>query len=232
MPEQLPVQLTIKQLAMDFIVQVILSWSIAFAAIIGLAKANSMAREDLPVLVIFITGLLNEVLSLYTIRVFHNNAVNCNIYVLLETMLFFWLFANWTGRRRTFIMLSGLMLACWIADNFYFNTIYQFLGFYRFTYYFLLALIAIVIMHRQLATYRLKPLWNGRFIICIAVIASYAANCFIEVFYIIDFNIDVAFEKRLFTLISVINFLSNILYAWAIVCLTMKPRYMLRLYWQ
>jgi len=64
-------------------------------------------------------GCINELASILAILVFKTNAVNLNIYALIEGLLFVVLFYKWSIARRSigYIITAGILAILWVIDN-------------------------------------------------------------------------------------------------------------------
>ena len=120
---------------MDFYtVSAILGYSISIAAAIGLIRFRKIIPAYQPIIFIIWLALINHTLSLIMVKLFKSNAVNANVYVLLEAILYLWLFRNWgllKKRNYLFPTLIFAVVAVWLADNFIFHSIKYTNSFYR-----------------------------------------------------------------------------------------------------
>src|SRR5690349_16386820 len=98
----------------------ILGYVIGIAAIIGLVRFDQIIRAYQPFVIISILTSLNHILSLQLVKYTGSNAINGNIFVLIESVLYIWLFANWgifKYKWALFIVLAILIIT-WTIDNF------------------------------------------------------------------------------------------------------------------
>ena len=102
-----------------FVFNMVSCLSVAPAAILGVVNCRTVATRFMPFVVITWFGLLNELVSLYYIFQINSNAVNSNIYVLVEFLLFLWLFNRWQQGyyKRWFLILVGFGFLVWLTDN-------------------------------------------------------------------------------------------------------------------
>jgi hypothetical protein len=207
-----------------FVFNLVSSLSIAPAAILGLFKYPSIATRFFPFVVITWFGLLNELISLYCI--FHNggNAINSNVYVLMEFILFMWLFYAWQHQRDTslyaVVLVQGIMV--WIIDNVWMNTLDRFNSGFRVFYAFIIVVCSIqkanlIASHESRFLIRHTQFW-----LCMVFIGFYSFKAFLEVFYLFEIGASKAFFFNLFFVMQLVNLFTNIIFA--IVYLWMPKR--------
>src|SRR5258705_12392218 len=99
---------------------VILGYSVIIAVVIGLIRFRKIMDSYQPFIFILCLDFLNLSLSVILSETIRNNAVNSNIYVLLKSLLYLWLFKNWGAfykKSTLFYSLAVLLIAVWIYDN-------------------------------------------------------------------------------------------------------------------
>ena len=115
----------------------IFSFSIGIGALIGLVRYRTISRAYLPFLLLLWVGLLNEICSVIIINKGFSNAINNNIYVLLESFLILWGFKNWglfKDNRKLFVAILFMYAVAWIAVNFLFFSIKTFSSYFNILY--------------------------------------------------------------------------------------------------
>jgi len=103
---------------MRFTLVDLFSFSISIAAIIGLIRYRKINPVYYPFLYCVWIAFLNEILGYFLIYSGRHNAINNNIYVLAEAMLFTWQFKNWGLFRRSgrlFIAILVSFVLFWIV---------------------------------------------------------------------------------------------------------------------
>jgi hypothetical protein len=73
-------------------------------------------------------GIFNETFSHYADEKWHTNAVNFNIYSLVEFILIMWQFKKWKAfaNKKVYAVITGVALLFWVGENFLFGTITSF----------------------------------------------------------------------------------------------------------
>lgn len=168
-------------------------------------------------------GLLNEILSFFLSFTIKSNMMNSNIYVLLEYALIIYQFRRWdnlTAGAGAFFVAAGL--AVWVADNFFINSIHSRSSISRIGYSFIIILFSINEINRLIVFERRSLLKNPVFLICFTFLVYYSYKAFAEVF--IAFNLSLSREvyAHIALTVTVINFISNILYTIAVLCIPPK----------
>src|SRR5437763_15651547 len=112
---------------MDFTLVLITSFSVLLPAVMGWVRFKRIHPTFYPFIFLVWLGLLNEILSAILIHSFHHsNAVNSNIYILLEGIFLLWQFDRWgnfSQKKQFFFFYLLLFLLVWLVENFYISRI-------------------------------------------------------------------------------------------------------------
>ncbi len=207
-----------------FVFNIISCLSIAPAAILGAVKYQTIATRFIPFVVITWVSLLNELLSLYCIFRKGSNAINSNVYVLVEFLLFLGLFYRWQQQRykRLFTTMVGLGLVLWLLDNVWLNSLNHFNSGFRVFYAFVIVVFSIQ-KANQIAGHESRLLIrHSQFWLCMVFILFYSCKAFLESFYLFEIGASKAFFINLFFVMQLVNLFTNIIFA--IVYLWMPKR--------
>src|SRR3954470_17708590 len=160
------------------------SLSVSLAVFIGLIRLRKIVKTYQPFILILFLALLNEILSLVIIDVFHkSNAVSSNIFGLAEGLLWLWQFKKWEAFARhkwKFGSIMILLFITWIVENLLLWKINTFSSWYAIEYSFCLVFISINLVNRQIVTEKQNLFRNSIFLICSGVIIFYTYRIFIE----------------------------------------------------
>jgi hypothetical protein len=206
------------------------SYSIALAVIIGLVRFRVINPTYRPFIFICIVALLNEILSLIILRIYGTNAVNANIYVWVEFILFLWLFRQWGSLNKKswhFPLLVSLLTLIWIYDNLVWNQLSSFNSFYRICYSFCLIFLSIGQINTLLVRSRGSVLRNSRFLICMGIIIFYSYKATMEVFYLLKLNFSDDFYKNIFLILTLVNLFVNLVYTLAVIWIPRRQKFIL-----
>src|SRR5690348_10662436 len=106
----------------SFFISIVLNLSIVFAAIAGVIRFKRICSDYYPFLIIIWLGLLNELISIVFVYSFRNNAINANLFVLIEYLLLLLQFYKWNESViKNYYLLAFLGFLIWIIDNLIIN---------------------------------------------------------------------------------------------------------------
>jgi hypothetical protein len=196
----------------------ILGYSILFAAIIGVVRFKQTPKAYRPFFYLVWLGLVNHTASLVFVHYFHSNSINGNIFVLLESLLFLYLFKNWglfKSKPITFLLLSFSLITVWIVDNLILHSLLSANAGFRIINAFLLVFLAIEQMTHLITNARKKPLFDPVFIICTGILIYFSYKAFIEVFFLMETNASLSLITNIYAILVYINCFVNLLYGWA-----------------
>lgn len=206
------------------------SYSIAFAAILGLVRFKRIASEYRPFVYLCVIALLNEGVSTVCVEIFRSNVINANIYILIELYFLLWLFRNWGTIQRSnrFYLYFGVVLtAIWIFDNFLIHPFEQFNSIYRISYAIALVFLSIDHINFMIVTENRNILRNASFLIATGILLFYCLKGVIEVFYLFQIQLSDSFYNALIVMLAIVNLVSNLIYAIAILWIPQKQRFSL-----
>lgn len=213
-----------------FSLSLLSGYSIALAVIIGLVRFRKINPTYRPFIFICILGLCNEILSLVMLRLYRTNAVNANIYVWLEFILFLWQFRLWGSLNKKswhFPLLVSLLTLVWIYDNLVWNQLTSFNSLFRICYSFCLIFLSIDQINSLLVRSRGSVLRNSRFLICIGIIIFYSYKATIEVFYLLKLNFSNSFYDNIAIILTLVNLFVNLVYTLAVIWIPRKQKFIL-----
>ncbi len=212
-----------------FIISIISSFSIALAAILGIIRYPSILKEYRPFIFFIWLGLLNEIVSLIFVFMKKSNSINSNIYVFLEFFLILLLFYMWNSRRIKQVYISLLLtgFCVWIIDNFLLHSLLERNSLFRVYYSFVIVLLSINQINRLIVDNKKNIFRNAMFLIYLTFIVYYSYKTFIEVFYIFHIKFSIYFYTSIVLFLLFINFVANLAYAIAVLCIPKKREFTL-----
>lgn len=215
---------------MNYSIRLIFSFSIAIAVLISWIRFKKINPTYYPFIFCLWLGLLNEILSYIFSILTHSNALNNNIYVLLESLLITWQFHSWKlfARHNTlFIVILCLLLGTWFVDNFIISKISHFSSYFRMVYSFIIVLMSISVLNMLLATERKSIITNPVFLICVSFIIFYTYKILVEAFWVYGLNSSKEFRLNVYGILLFINVFTNLVYALAVLWMPTKQRFTL-----
>jgi len=216
---------------MSFTLVDIFSYAVAIAALIGLARLFKIDRAYWPFILLLWVALLNEALGTFFIRVFHSNAVNSNIYVLLESLLLLWFFERvglFQRKRRFFYFFLAAFTVGWVVENLIIFTITEFHSYFRVFYSFVIVLMSIDMINRLFSVEKKKLIKHPLFLILVGFIAYFTYKALVEIFWIYGLNAGREFRIEVYRIMVYVNLAVNLLYAIAVLWIPRKREYILQ----
>lgn len=216
---------------MIFYFYLALNLSILFPGIVGLLRFRKIAERYYPFLYLIWIGCINEGISTYLIFNSENTITNNNIYVLVESLLIVWLFQN-NGVIRTPNLsraLQFLFLLSWVADSLIIGSIEQVSNYFRIFFSFITVLLAVNCINRNIFAPNTRTLKDPMVLISAGLIIYFTYKILIQAFAIYGFSKQSPFLQNIYIIMYYINFLTNIIFAIAIIWMPSKIKYSLPL---
>ena len=212
----------------NYALSIVLNFSIAIAAVLAAIRFKFVVKSFRPFMYFIWLGLANEMLSIILIKTHGSNAVNGNIFVLLEFFLILWQFYVWNfDTKRKYIFIAALGVLAWITDNFFLNTIAQNNSMFREFYSFVVVVFSIYQVNKVIIFQRGNVLTNARFIISVTFLFYYACKTFVENFNAFHLGITPLILQEFWIIMYFVNAISNVVYAIAILCMPTMEEFIL-----
>lgn len=215
---------------MNHLTVVIFSFSILIPALIGWVRCKKIDSAYYPFLLLLWLGLANEILNYIITNEGFSNAINSNIFVLVESFLILILFKRlglFQRAPKLFVFVALVYLVVWIAENFIVSTITNFSSYFIGLFSFITVLMSINLINIQITTIKRQLLGNGLFLLCIGFILYYTYTVLVEVFWIYGLNASKVFRQSVYRILTYVNFVTNLIYAIAVLWMPRKREYML-----
>lgn len=213
---------------MNQVLIAIISFSIMIPAVIGLIRFHEIGHAYYPFLLLVWLAFFNEVLSFLLIRKHHPNAVNSNIYYLLEGLLLVVQFKKWqlfTASSRAYPLLIGLFLLTWCVENFIVGSVALFPSYFIILHSYLLSLVSISMINKLLVQEKRNLLKNSIFILCVGFILYFTSAVLVEAFYLYGVSASKSFQTAIVRIMSFVNLFTNLLYTLAFLWMPKKQRF-------
>lgn len=206
----------------------ILSFSILIPAIVGVARIRKIDNTLYPFIFCIWIAALNEILSAVLTSFQINNASNNNIYLLIEALLIGWQFKNWgllSFYKHAFRVYILVVISGWLLETSFLSELHVIKSGFRIIWSFLIVLMSIHINNKLIYHHRGRLLRSPVFFIGTGLIFYYSFKIFIEAFLLYGIAAGPAFYKSLFVILAWINLFTNLLFAYAILCIPKKIYY-------
>ena len=215
---------------MNFTLKLVLSFCIVIPAAIGIFRFRIIDPAYRPFIFCIWIGCCNEIISYLLMRNGHSNAINTNLYALIESLLFTLQFKRWGlfGRRKLlFISIIAFLCAAWLVENIIISAITQFDSYFLIAYSSMLCFMSIAMINRLIGTERGSLFKNPEFLICITFVIYYTFSVLSETFWIYGLGESVTFTQHIENISVVTNLVANLLYSFAIIWMPTKRRFTL-----
>jgi hypothetical protein len=217
---------------MNYYIATIFSFTIVIAAIIGWIRYAKMDPAFYPFLFLVSIATINEVISFIVIQHRQSNALNANIYSLLESILICWQFKKWKffSRNETlFYILVSLLTAMWLFENFYLSSIFSFDSYFNITYGLMICFMSVRLINQMVLVDKTNLQSNPIFLICFCFSVFYMYSSLIEIYWIWGLGGSKSFRLNIYRIFSYINLFSNLTYAIAMLWIPRKRKFMVLL---
>jgi hypothetical protein len=204
------------------------AFNIFLPGIIAIIRFRAIHRVYRPFLYCLWVGCTNEVLSHFLILNGQYTLVNNNVYVLLESLFLVWLFRELgTLRQRGQVPALVLLLAgAWVAETFIFGSLTLYSRMFRIFYSFVVVFLSINTINKMLFSHRRRLISDATFLLCLSFIIFFTYKALIGSFALYDALGRTTFLRNLFNIMNLVNFVTNLLYALAVLWMPGKPKYL------
>ncbi|MEI9959528.1 MAG: hypothetical protein WDM90_25150 [Ferruginibacter sp.] len=215
---------------MNDTLRLILNFSIIIPVIISWIRFKKINPVYYPFIFYLWLGLINETLSRILGKYFHSNAINSNIYILLESFLIAWQFYAWglfKHLKKLYVAMLSTFLIAWLLENFVFFDFNHFSSYFRIGYFFIVVLMSIAFINILLVRERKSLLTNPTFLICVSFAIYYTYSILVEIFWAYGLNTGQDFQKNIYRVLLFFNAFAYIVYSFAIIWMRTKQRFTL-----
>jgi hypothetical protein len=203
----------------NYTVTMILSLSVFIAGIIAIFRFAQIGDIYRPFVYLIWIACITEVLNIYFAYRYHNNVVIMTIYGFCESLLLLWFFSRlgiFKRQKKLLYFLIAFFLIIWFSENFLGKHFGSRISFYfDIVYAFLVVLFSIRAINDLLFTEK-ELLKNPVFLICIGLIIFFTYQIVQRMFGLFGLRDSIDFRRSVQRILSVINCLSNLIYALAV----------------
>jgi hypothetical protein len=208
----------------------IIGYTLIIPGIIGAIRYKKIDRGFFPFIWLIWIGIFNETFSHYADEKWHTNAVNFNIYSLVEFILIMWQFKKWKAfaNKKVYAVITGVALLFWVGENFLFGTITSFNSYFIIGGSLCIALTSIRMINVLVLRERDLLFKNATFLICIGFVSYYTYASIVEAFWVYGLSESYEFTLRVQDILLYINLFANLVYAIAVLWIPTRPRFILQ----
>jgi hypothetical protein len=142
-----------------------------------------------------------------------------------------WQFSVWNWKcRQPFRLAAVALLVLWMTENVVLQKMFVFGSVFPITFSLLMVILAAVELSRQITPERNNLLTTPKFMICCGAILFHTYRIIVECFYIQGIAASEGFLANIFTILTVVNVIVNLLYALVILWIPEKKKFTLPYY--
>lgn len=207
----------------------IIALSIGLPAIIGLIRFKRIDFRFVPFILLMWVGLLNELLNWIVLAQGYSNAINSNIYYLIDSLLLLLFFQqNELIKGRTLKIIGVVFVATWIIELFFFRSIHVFSSYFILIYSSTMVIMSIDMINKVFFSGSFTGKSGPLFLICTGLILFYTCATLIEIFWIWGLNGTSIFRMQVYRIMAYINLTTNLIYAIALLWIPRKQESLLQ----
>lgn len=213
---------------MNHLQVVLFSSSVLIPSVIAAMKFRSVERSFYPFIFFIWVGFLNEIVSYIISFRGGSTTFNNNLYILAEALLILWQFKEWdifASFKKGFVVLAASLIIVWGLDHGNKQSLGSINLNFRLLYSLMIVLISIHVNNSLVFTVRRSLVKSPVFLICNGFTIYFTYKILAEVFWIYGLNTTKAFRIYVYIIMAWINAFTNIIYAFAILCIPKKPHY-------
>lgn len=214
---------------MNFDLTIYFSFSVAIAAVISWVRFKRIAPAFYPFLFLVWLGLANEIVSAIIVYNGSGNAINNNIFSILESLLMLWFFKRqrvFDDQPKLFYIIGAVYLLAWTTEMCIFS-MNTFNSYFIIFYSFITTLCSIHMINRVLLAGSGRLLTNPVFILGLAFIIYFTNSVLLEIFWLYGLNESKEFRVELYHILVYINLGINLVYALAVLWMPARQRFTL-----
>jgi hypothetical protein len=148
------------------------------------------------------------------------NILNYNIFLLIEALVLTWQFQRWRlfgyNHRIPFLIYS-IFIVTWLLENLFISKFYLgFNSYFRIFFSFVIVIMSMGMLNEVIMKEKKQLLKNSIFIICSLFILLFTYALLSESFILYGVNMNEFFSTNVYQIFRCVNFVCNILFAFAI----------------
>lgn len=216
---------------MSFELNALFSLSIGIGAIIGWIRVRKTDPAFLPFLWFTWLGSANEIMSILLVKAGYSNAINYNVFSLLEALLLTWQFKRWLLFRRQekfYYLILVLFVAGWTLETFVTGKLHLFNSYFIIVHSSIIVLMSVNMINKVMFEDPSTLFKNPVFLICMGMIIFFTYFILIEAFWLNGLNRSKSFRIHIYEMLPYVNLFTNLIFALAILCIPLKRQYILR----
>lgn len=206
------------------------SFSIAIAAVIAIVRYRRIYPGFRPFLFVCWAALATEIVCYFLIYQGNYTFIPYGIYSVVESLLITWLFQQlgvFNRRPYWFTLLIIFYLLAWLTEIIFFEGMNRNMTWFRLIHSFIIVLLSILLLSKELSVQRTFLLKSPVFLICTGFLLYYTFVVIAGVFELYGYGGSVAFRRQVQWIMIHANLIVNLIYAIAVLCMPHRLRYSL-----
>jgi hypothetical protein len=215
---------------MSFELNAVFSLSIVVSVVIGWARFTKTDPAFFPFLLYLSLGFINELTGIIVVYRGYTNIISYNVFGLIESILLTWQFLRWGlfGHNKwLYYFLQAGFVVLWSAESFLLS-VQTFNSYFIIAHSFLIVMMSITTINMVVLKESTSLLKQPVFLLCLALILFFTYAILVESFWIVGLSNQKTFRLKIYEILSYINLLSNLLFAFAFLWVPMRLQYILR----
>ena len=203
--------------------------SIFISGILGALRFSKIGKIYRPFIYLVWIGCFNELLNIYLGQHGHYTFVNMAFYDLCESVFLLWFFRELKvlKSRRLFYVFLITFVAVWCMEVSLITHFKNFMRYYFAVYYLCIVLLSIRAVNDLLFTER-ELGKNPAFLICVGMIVFFTFGIISKMFMFFNLNISTDFLRNVSAIYNILNFLTNLIYALAVLWMRKRQAFTLQ----
>lgn len=214
----------------SFTVVVVLALSILIAGILSIFRFKQIRDIYRPFIYLTWITCLTEILSTYLLLNRHYTIIPYTIYSLCESLFLLWFFQRLgvLKKRGWFYFFAVLFVSTWFVESFLTQKFGSHFTFYFNALYGLAVVLLSIRTINDLLFTEKDLLKNPTFLICIGLLIFFTYDTINRMFRLYGLNESEAFRRSVESLQMIINCLSNLIYALAVLWMRKRKPFALQ----
>ena len=210
-----------------YYVTLLSAYSIILPFTAAMYRMKAMKGKYTPLLILLSIGFCNEVYSSFAAHYFKTNSLNGNIYVLLEYLMIIWQFIRLRGNYSMLIIVAliSIGIGVWVVDNLVLHSLKDNNSIFRIVSSLFIVCACMDKANQLLFDSGPVLFKNTDLLLCLGFFSYFTFKTFVEVFNLYEMPVMTSFYADIWSILAVVNFLTNILFSIAIICIQQKQEY-------
>ncbi len=207
----------------------ICSYSILIAVLIGLIRFRRIDPSYQPFIYIMTISLINEIVSPFFVEKYKTNAININVLIVIEYILWLWQFKYWgifdKKKQWRFYSLLIILPLGWLIENIVFGRIFIFNSIFSLVSAFILVFLAIDQVNKLIVEEKKTLIRNSKFLISCGIIIFHTYEIMVDSFYVMKLDQSNHFLSNIFIILVFVNLFVNLLFALATLWIPTRQKF-------